>query len=146
MNAGKGAATAVSQADKDAAQLSYARLLDWGTRIGMVVLLASFGLSVSGLLPSLVPPERMPELWHLPLERYLEASGAPTGWQWLGLLHHGDVLGLTGIAILAGCSGLCLLAMLPLYRAQRDRIYLGLCVAQILVLVLAASGWLSAGH
>ena len=146
MNERKGSSGTVSQADKDAAQLSYARLLDWGTRLGLAVLVASFVVSVSGLLPSLVPPEHMPSLWHLPLQRYLEVSGAPTGWQWVGLLHHGDVLGLTGIAILAGCSGLCLLALLPLYRAQRDHIYLVLCVAQMLVLVLAASGWLSGGH
>ena len=47
---------------------------------------------------------------------------------------------------LAGCSGLCLLSLLPLYRRRGDRAYLGLCVAQIAVLLVAAAGVFGGGH
>lgn len=133
-------------AGTDEAPLRYARLLEWATRIGLVVLLASFAAYVSGILPSLVPPEQLPGLWHQPLQRYLELTAAPTGWQWVMQLRYGDVLGLTGIAVLAGCSGLCLLSLLPLYRARGDAVYLGLCLAQIGVLTVAASGVFGGGH
>ena len=146
---------AVNQALRDApsanpavneAQLRYARLLDWGTRIGLVLLLVSFVAYVSGLLPPQVALERLPELWNQPVHRYLALTGASTGWSWVTHLLHGDVLGLAGIAVLAGCSGLCLLSLLPLYRARRDTAYLLLCLAQVAVLLLAASGLLNAGH
>ncbi len=146
---------AVNQASRDAAsadtavdeaQLRYARLLDWGTRAGLVLLLVSFAAYVSGVLPQQVPVEQLPELWNQPVHRYLALTGASTGWSWVTQLQHGDVLGLAGIAVLAGCSGLCLLAVLPLYRARRDNAYAWLCLAQVGVLLLAASGLLILGH
>jgi hypothetical protein len=130
----------------DEVQLRYARLLDWGTRIGLALLLASFALYVSGLMPPQVPLQRLPELWHQPVAQYLAQTGAPTGWRWLGLLHYGDVLGLVGIAVLAGCSVVCLLSLLPLYRGHGDRTYLGLCLAQVAVLLIAAAGVFGGGH
>jgi len=133
-------------ADVDDVQLRYARLLDWGTRIGLALLLASFAVYVSGVLPSQVPLQRLPELWNQPVARYLALTGAPTGWQWVTLLQHGDVLGFVGIALLAGCSGVCLLSLLPLYRRRGDRAYLGLCLAQMAVLLVAAAGLFGGGH
>ena len=133
-------------ADVDDVQLRYARLLDCGTRIGLALLLASFAVYVSGVLPSQVPLQRLPELWNQPVARYLALTGAPTGWQWVTLLQHGDVLGFVGIALLAGCSGVCLLSLLPLYRRRGDRAYLGLCLAQMAVLLVAAAGLFGGGH
>jgi hypothetical protein len=130
----------------DAVPLRYAQVLDGGTRLGLVLLLASFVLYVAGVLPPHVPLERLPELWHLPVGRYLELTGAPTGWSWLALLHRGDVLGLSGIALLAGWSAVCLLSLLPIYRARGEAFYVGLCLAQVVVLLMAASGLLGAGH
>lgn len=133
-------------ADVDEVQLRYARLLDWGARIGMALLVASFAIYISGVLPSQVPLQRLPELWNQPVARYLELTGAPTGWQWVTLLQHGDVLGLLGIALLAGCSGACLVSLLPLYRRRGDRAYLALCLAQLAVLLVAAAGVFGGGH
>jgi hypothetical protein len=130
----------------DATVLRYARLLDAGTRIGMALLWLGFFAYVSGLLPNQVAPEHLPELWTLPVERYLELSGAPSGWQWLARLHQGDVLALAAIAFLAACSGACVASLLPLYRARGDKVFLALCIAQVVVLLLAASGLLDAEH
>ncbi len=127
-------------------QLRYARLLDWGTRIGLAALVISFVVYNAGVLPSQVPRHRLPELWDQPVARYLELTGAPTGWQWITMLQHGDVLGFVGIAVLAGCSGVCLLSLLPLYRRRGDRAYLGLCLAQMAVLLVAAAGVFGGGH
>ena len=127
-------------------QLLYARLLDWGTRVGLAVLLLSFGAYVLGLVDAQVAPERLPALWGQPVGRFLELTGTPTGWGWLALVRRGDMAGLLGIAILAGSSVLCLLALVPVYWARRDKAYVAICLAEVAVVVLAASGWLSAGH
>lgn len=146
MNQRPPAPAAPTAAAVDAVQLRYARLLDWGTRIGLAALVISFVIYNAGMLPSQVPRHRLPELWGEPVARYLELTGAPTGWQWLTMLQHGDVLGFVGIAVLAGCSGVCLLSLLPLYRRRGDRAYLGLCLAQMAVLLVAAAGVFGGGH
>ena len=130
----------------DAVPLRYAQVLDVGTRLGLALLLVSFVLYVAGVLPPQVALERLPELWHLPVDRYLELTGSPTGWGWISQLHHGDVLGLSGIALLAGWSCVCLLALLPLYRANGETVYAGLCVTQVAVLLVAALGRFGTGH
>jgi hypothetical protein len=127
-------------------QLRYARLLDWGTRIGLVVLVLSFASYVLGLAESHVPVDRLPELWVHPVERYLELTQVPTGWNWLALIHRGDIAGLAGIVILSGCSLVCLLALVPLYLKRGDRAFAALCLAEVAVVVLAASGVLTGGH
>lgn len=127
-------------------QLRYAALLDWGTRVGIVLLVLSFAAYMLGLAESHVPPQRLPELWMHPVDRYLELTLSPSGWGWLALVHKGDIAGLLGIAILAGASVLCLLALVPLYARRGDRAYVAICLAEVLVVVLAASGVLAGGH
>ena len=141
MNCAAGAG-ASSQAP---AQLRYALLLEWGTRAGMVVLVASFFAYLTGLLPPHVPLEQLPQLWSLPVGQYLGHTQSPTGWGWAALLDRSDALGLAGIAILAACSVLALLAVVPMYAARRDKAFVGLCIAQALVVLLAASGLLTHG-
>jgi len=100
-----------------AEQLRYARLLDWGTRIGLVVLVLSFAAYMGGLTSPHVPLERLAALWGQPVSSYLQQTQAPLGWGWLALVRHSDVAGLIGIVILAGCSLVCLLAVVPLLTA-----------------------------
>ncbi|MBE7420277.1 MAG: DUF1634 domain-containing protein [Ideonella sp.] len=127
-------------------QLRYAQVLVWGMRVGLAVLLLSFAAYALGLAESHVAPADLPQLWVHPVGRFVELTGSPTGWGWLALLHRGDIAGLLGIAILAGTSALCLLALLPIYLARRDRAFAAVCVAEIAVVALAASGWLQAAH
>ncbi len=124
----------------------YAQLLDWGARIGVLALVLSFAAYVSGVLPPHVPLEQLPTVWNLPVAAYLHHTGTPTGWGWLALAHKGDLSGLIGISLLAGCSLPPLLGLIPLYLKRRDYVYAGICVLVITVLALAASGVLTGGH
>jgi hypothetical protein len=124
----------------------YAFLLDWGTRIGLVFLVLSFGAYVLGFITPHVSLEQLPQLWNQPVAIYLQKTGTPTGWGWLALAGKGDMLNLVGIAILAGCSVPPLLGLIPLDLKRRDYAYAGICTVIVLVLVLAASGVLSGGH
>ena len=127
----------------------YALLLDWGTRVGLVVLVLGFSAYVFGLITPFVPLADLPQLWNQPVAIYLQKTGTPTGWGWLPLVAKGDMLNLLGIALLAGCSSPPLLGLTALYIKRRDHAYAGICGGIVLVLVLAevpvpvsALGWL----
>ena len=138
--------TARDQVVQPAEQLRYARLLDWGTRIGLIVLVLTFTAYMTGLTSPHVPLEQLPALWGQPVGSFLQQTQSPLGWGWLALVQHSDVAGLVGIVILAGCSMVCLLALVPLYLRRGDRAFAALCLAEVAVVLLAASGWLTAGH
>jgi len=127
-------------------QRLYARLLDLLAKGGFAILVAGFLAYAFGALPSHVPVDRLAELWSLPLADYLKQTGTPTGWGWLAHLGKGEFASLAGIAILAGCSLVCLAALIPVYARRGDRVYAAICAAEIAILLLAASGVLTAGH
>ncbi|MCZ7563440.1 MAG: hypothetical protein M5U08_06165 [Burkholderiales bacterium] len=129
-----------------AQQLTYARWLDIGTRIGFLALVAAFTLYVTGAIAPHVPLEALPSYWTMPVEQYLATIGGPTGWGWVRLAHRGDYLNFVGVAILSSVSIACYLRLLPVFRSERDRAYLGVALAEIAVLVAAASGIFGAGH
>ena len=124
----------------------YARWLDWGTRLSLAVLVAAFLAYVFGLTPAALPLAEMPRFWRLPLERYLALSGSPTGWGWVAMLDKGEYQNLVGVALLGLVTVVCYLRVLPLLLGRRERLQAAIVAAQVLVLVLAASGLLAGGH
>lgn len=129
-----------------AEQLLYARLLDLTAKIGFAALVAGFLAYAVGWLPAHVPVDRLSELWSLPLAEYLRRTDTPTGWGWFAHLGKGEFASLAGIALLSGCSLVCLAAVIPVYARRREWVYAAICVLEILVLLLAASGLLTVGH
>jgi hypothetical protein len=124
-------------------QLRYARVLEIGSKLGFVTLVAGFLAYVTGVLEEHVVVEQLPALWGLSLAEYLRMTQTPTGRGWIVHLHKGEFAGLLGIAVLAGCSVVCLATIVPLYARRRDRIYAIVCTLEIIVVVLAASGILT---
>lgn len=124
----------------------YARWLDWGTRISLAVLVAAFLAYVLGVTPAALPLAEVPRFWGLPLERYLALSGAPSGWGWLAMLDKGEYQSLVGVALLGLVTVLCYLRLLPALLARGERLQAAIVVAQVVVLLLAASGVLAGGH
>jgi hypothetical protein len=68
-----------------------------------------------------------------------------TGWSWLKNIGKGDYMNFVGIAILAGLTIACYLAILPALLRKKDMAYFVIAVAEVLVLTLAASGVLKSG-
>jgi hypothetical protein len=124
-------------------QLRYALVLSAGVRLGFVLLLVTFFLYLSGLLQPLIPVDQLPKYWGLPVDEYVRATGTPTGWGWLAQLARGDLLNLAGIAVLAGISAIASASVLPVFARRRETAHLVICVLQIVVLVVSASGILS---
>lgn len=140
---------ALAPAEQSAEQQRYATLLEWCTRVGLGVTVLAFIAYAAGLAPSGVPVARLAQLWTMPAAQYLQATGGTTGWSWLAQLWqegHADLAALAGVALLAGCSVVPLLALVPLYLRRGDRAFAALCLAEVAVIALAASGWISGGH
>jgi hypothetical protein len=127
-------------------QLRYATWLARGTTFGFAAMALGFIAYVIGVLEPHVAFEDLPSLWSIPAASYVEAAGIPEGWGWLALTQKADMLNLVGIAMLSGCSVVALLAVIPVYTRQRNRIFVGVCIVEIAIMVLAASNVLAAGH
>lgn len=127
-------------------QLHYARWLDVGTRIGLGLLIATFALYASGFVAPHTPLSELPALWVLPVDRYLAATGLPTGWGWLRLAGASDVMNFVGIAFLSLVTLGCYLRIAASFLRRGDAALALIALAEIVVLLLAASGLVSGGH
>jgi len=119
-------------------QQVYARWLAWGTHIALAVLIASFLAYALALRDPLLPPQELAKLWAFPVDHYIAASGAPTRWGWLQLLHKSDYLILLAVAMLGFVTVLCYARIIPVLLAQGERWRALIAVLQVIVLLGAA--------
>jgi hypothetical protein len=130
----------------DPEQVLYAHILAKGMYIGLAVLFVTYSLYVFGIVAPFVPLDEVSGYWSMSVGEYLRESGAPRGWGWLPMLKYGDFLNFVGIAILAGLTIVCYAAIIPVLLRRGDRVYAILALLEVLVLGVAASGLVSAGH
>lgn len=126
-------------------QLYYARVIDRVAKLAFCLLLMTFAIYISGVLPPYVPLEDLPRYWSQPVHHYLQAAQIQTGWTWLGELHHGDFLNLLPIAIMAGVTFLGYFCVLSKFFRNRETILGIIIIIQLVVLGLAASGIIRIG-
>ncbi len=126
-------------------QLTYAKILNIGMMVGFVILTVTFLLYIFGAVSAFVPIEDLPQHWGKKVHTFNHDLQAPTGWGWLALVGKGDYMNFIGIAILAGLTIVCYLAIIPSLLKKKDMPYLIIAVAEVLVLALAASGILKGG-
>jgi hypothetical protein len=124
----------------------YARWLANGVRLGFAALVISFVVYLGGIIPPGIPPQDLPRYWGLPVAEYVAATGAPTGWSWLWRLGESDLLNFVGVGILGMTTLLCYLRVLPVFVRARERAFVAICLAEIVVLAVAASGMIFSHH
>jgi hypothetical protein len=135
-------------------QLLYAKILARGMYFGLALLMVTFALYATGLVTPGVPIEELSKYWTLSVHDYLEAVNHEhlhtdhliTGWAWVGVLRFGDYLNFIGIAVLAAVTIVCYLGILPMLFRKRDWTYTAIAALEVIILALAASGLVSAGH
>jgi len=125
--------------------MAYAAVLNAGMWLGLAVLIVTFFIYLSGILPSYVPIDDLPKYWTMRVHDYNVALHAPTGWGWVALAGKGDYLNFVGIAMLSGLTILCYLVILPILFRKKDTAYAVIAIVEILVLSLAASGLMKVG-
>lgn len=116
-----------------------------GAWLGIFILFVTYALYVFGVLTPLVPVESVAQNWGMGVHEFMETTGAPAGWTWLTLLGTGDYLNFFGLALLALLTIVCYITLIPGYLKQRDWTYLVICILEIVVLSVAASGVLGSG-
>jgi hypothetical protein len=126
-------------------QLLYARILDWGARVGFILLFVTFVVYISGILNPYVPLEELPQYWRQSVHYYLRMARIKPGWAWLGQLHHGDFLNFLPIAILAGVTTVGYLSVVVRFFKRREIILGVIAILEVIILLLAASGILKVG-
>lgn len=164
-------------------QLAYAKLLDMGMKAGLVMIIITFALYVTGFMHAYVPRNDLSKYWGMKVGDYLyvmsqvekgkadeavnlikeckkassegkkpeeckaiaEEGHKMAGWSWLKMLSKGDYVNFLGIAFLAGITIICYLPIIPIFLRKKDTVFAVICILEVLVLTLAASGILKGG-
>jgi hypothetical protein len=126
-------------------QLVYANILEKGMLLGLVLVLVTYFIYVVGILKPYIPLDEITTCWRMNVGKYLEHCQIDAGWSWISLLGYGDFLNFVGIALLAGVTIICFVAIAPVLWKQNDKIYAVLALVEAAILCVAASGILSAG-
>lgn len=126
-------------------QITYANLLFYGCWGGLALMAATYLVYVSGLVTPHIPLDKVPLLWSQPVGTYLELGKVPHGWGWTVLIARGDFLNFLGIVLLAGMTIVCYIPLIPAYLKRKETTFALLALAEILVLLVAASGIVGGG-
>ncbi len=118
----------------------FARVELWGVRLGISGMIVTFLLYLTGLVPSLIAPSRLADLIGGGVSAYVRENQVPTGWDWVWHLGRGDMMSLASLVFLVGVIAVAYMALIPVLIRQRNRIYLGIVIAQLGVFFLAAFG------
>ena len=141
-----------SQATEE--QLLYAKILEKGMLVGLLLLFITFALYVFGIMPAAIPLDEISGYWNQPVHDYLVAINNDflhqdhlvTGWSWIKLIGKGDFINFIPVAILSGVTIVCYLAIVPGLFKRGDKAYAIMALAEAVILSLAASGLLAVGH
>jgi hypothetical protein len=127
-------------------QMQYAKILEWGMYLGLLILFITYALYVFGIMDPYIPLNKISNYWSMNVHDYLEHAGIKAGWAWLGMLKYGDFINFVGVAILAGVTIICYAAIVPTLLKNKDIVYAILAVLEVVILGAAASGILAVGH
>ena len=126
-------------------QIVYAEVLEKGMLLGLVLILASFGLYVLGIIKPYIPLTEIAKYWSYSVGEYLQVAKIHQGWWWIQMLGYGDFLNFIGIAFLAGVTIICFLVIVPVLWKNDDKLYTAFAILEAVILGLAASGILGGG-
>ena len=126
-------------------QITYANLLFIGAWAGILLMLISYFIYITGIISAHVDIAVIIQNWDKGVDEYLQITQTPHGWGWLRLLHKADFLNFIGIVLLAVLTIICYTCLVAGYKKRNDRVYLFICLSEIAVLVVAASGILGTG-
>lgn len=126
-------------------QIRYANILNIGMFVGLAIIVVTFLVYMLGIFPSFISPQEIPKYWSMSSKNFIDNFQAPIGWGWMSFVGKGDYLNYVGIALLAGLTVLCYIAILPILMRKKDIPYVIIAIIEIAVLVLAVSGILKSG-
>jgi hypothetical protein len=127
-------------------QAAYARVLGPGVILSLVALAVTFVFYLAGTGSPQLGPHEIRQYWSMPADEFRNQAGVETGWAWLDRLPASDVLPNLGICLLAAISAVAYLRLVPIYLRQKRGLLVGIVLAELGLMALAASGIVSPGH
>lgn len=132
-----------NQKEAAAVENAYAIALEWVSTIGIIACLSAYVLYVFHLLPLSVSLETISGNWHISSNEAAAKGIVLTGWQWIAHLPKADILSLASIAILTMTPVICLAVAHTGFLKREDYAYTIISILQIVVLLVAVSGYFS---
>jgi len=126
-------------------QIIYANLLIIGVWAGIIILVATYAIYLTGILAPHIEISAIPKLWGKGVGEFLEITHSPQGWGWVALLAKGDFLNYIGFVLLALMTIFCYLVLVRGYVRQKNWIFATIALLEIVVLSVAASGLVGGG-
>lgn len=126
-------------------QIIYANLLLIGMVAGIIIMMITYAIYLTGLLEPHVNMQVISANWGKGIHEYLEITHSPHGWGWFGLLGKGDFLNYIGFVLLGLMTIICYIVLVRGYARRNDRAFAIISILEIVVLSLAASGILGSG-
>ncbi len=126
-------------------QVLYANILFIGAWSGIAILFITYFLYAAGIIAPHVDKMTVIQHWGQGVHEYLVATNSPQGWGWVSLLARGDYMNFVGLVLLAAMTIFCYLFLVKGYFRQKDWTFMLICILEVLVLVVAASGILGSG-
>jgi hypothetical protein len=126
-------------------QIVYANILEKGMLFGLLLVVVTYAIYVFGIMKPYVPMDAITRYWQMNVHDYLHQCGIKPGWAWVSLVGYGDFLNFVGIALLAGITVVCFLAVIPVLWRENDKLYAVFALLEALILGVAASGILGSG-
>ena len=126
-------------------QITYANLLFIGAWAGILLMLITYFIYVTGILSPHIDVTVITQNWDKGVDEFLEITHSPHGWGWLRLLNKGDFINFIGLVFIAVLTIICYLFLVVGYKKRNDWVYFYICLFEIAVLTLAASGILGTG-
>jgi hypothetical protein len=126
-------------------QISYANLLFIGAWVGILLMMITYFLYVTGTVSPHVDVAVIVQNWDKGVDEFLEISHSPYGWGWLTLLNKGDFLNYLGLVLIATLTIICYLLLIVGFGRRKDWAYFVISLIEVVVLSMAASGILGTG-
>lgn len=126
-------------------QVVYAGILEKGMLFGLVLVLVTYLIYVFGIMKPYVSMNTITDSWQMNVHDYLQHCGIKAGWAWVSMVGYGDFLNFVGIALLAGVTVICFLAIVPVLWKENDKLYAAFALLEAIILGVAASGILGSG-
>lgn len=133
----------------DKVQVMYAKTLDFMAHTVIMVMAAAYFIYLFQLLPLGVPVETIAGNWHLSSAELQAKLDLPCGWSCFAsmpALLHGDALSYASVILLSLATTICLVTAIAMFFSERNLLFSIMAALQVVVLLVAASGFFSSGR
>lgn len=133
----------------DRVHLLYAKTLDLVSHVIIAAMSVGYVIYLSGLLPLAIPVKTLAANWNVSAAQMQSRLHQPSGWSFLanpGGLLQGDIISYMSVMLLALATMFCLAVAVAAYFRERKPLFFTIALGQFLVLLVAASGIMAAGH